>query len=843
MAVNPNLVPGSPSVPNINSPGPSSLPIFTRRDFIRNAVLLTAFGIISGKRQFDDARKSAYLEKGVTPPDKKSPPNKERIKTRDKWAAPNAENWATGELTYNKMETFMTGFAHLDRQHIILMDQNGQIVGGEMIEIPVEVQYRAEAETADQFKARFNKWLHGVREDIKKTYPTVFVRHDYKREEPTLVSVRLSVSEEKDKLGIRMFDQIWTRANEPVSKKNQEARFRYAKRKIAESGVPEDLQKLMIGVCATESGFGSMPENKEKCAGPWQISREEATQHGLMRNETTYTWENVKVPIESKKSKIKSKKKEKKGLIGKFRRAVNAAAEKLKKPKFRIVRKKVPKIIPVDDRDDFEASTKVAVILLKQRYTRWSKEGKDNFIRAVQNLYEVSDQDFLYPAVVNTYHSGPKRINDMMKWFLDNYKPEDVSRILGPGPYGRDLYTLITSIYPHSETREDPLFGQKSRDYTIKASAMAELLSLREQGASTQIPVGYTPPAGDEEPEEEISGKYGYAVHEVLETGHPQTVGVGLIAGTVAMLVQRVLKGGNSRRDFIKFMAAGGTVAYLGKYLGAEAEAATRSYIPEGVKTEEPKDINPNRFAPFKLEQREISQLILEHVPASVMKKIPPRTIDEIRRSKDDISRALEHARKNKLPLFDSVESIASAPGIKQWDQFGTRFYRLRGVGFAENGVVRNDPKYCYGYPEIQQLVQEIDEELNAELQKIGFPNNLWVRLVLQSASRDADLQKRIKEGDPSSGLKGNEHAARKISPHQFGNTVDIHRYNYDIIEIGKEHEIFGMITLEDQASKKLGMSMKINAVLGRILLKKKQQGKLTVLDEGANHVYHISAV
>ncbi|MBI5413805.1 hypothetical protein HZA42_05675 [Candidatus Peregrinibacteria bacterium] len=44
-----------------------------------------------------------------------------------------------------------------------------------------------------------------------------------------------------------------------------------------------------------------------------------------------------------------------------------------------------------------------------------------------------------------------------------------------------------------------------------------------------------------------------------------------------------------------------------------------------------------------------------------------------------------------------------------------------------------------------------------------------------------------------------------------------------------------------DEANQKLHLCLKISAVLGRVLIKFKESGELSPIDEGANPVYHVS--
>ncbi|MBI5412794.1 hypothetical protein HZA42_00415 [Candidatus Peregrinibacteria bacterium] len=506
--------------------------------------------------------------------------------------------------------------------------------------------------------------------------------------------------------------------------------------------MPQELAALFIGACAAESQFSEIGENKVHAAGPWQLMPKAAEEFGLMG--TTRIW--VK-----------------------------------KGPK---KKKKVPRDIPFDHRNDFALATPVAVKVIEKFYRELANQdkgpegNKSTVVMDMQQMYGVSDEDFLHQAVVNGYQTGPSRVKKMCEWFMTNYPPTAVEKILGKGPYGKDLYTLMTYVYIQSGN--DLNFGKQSRDYVIRAMAMKELFASADEGKTLEFGNdSYVPPAPSREPESEMSGSVTAMVRNGMRNGHMQTLGVGAVTAATAVLIGKTLENNPrlKRRDLV--VGALG----LGAAFGGRAFANRQAEQPKEVPVS-PEQQPENQFAPYVLDEQGIAQALLAS-KQQMLKGVPMRTKAERRKLKDRLATGLEIAERLHLLKFKTVEDIKKAD-LKDVPQYSSPHYRLRGVGMLDDGNTGNDDRYTCCYPHTESLINRISQELNEELYAQGFPRRFNVRLIVKGLSRSEAFQEALRKINP--------YAARGDSPHMYGHSFDIHKSKFDIVDTSTSSFKFGLV-------------------------------------------------
>jgi hypothetical protein len=210
---------------------------------------------------------------------------------------------------------------------------------------------------------------------------------------------------------------------------------------------------------------------------------------------------------------------------------------------------------------------------------------------------------------------------------------------------------------------------------------------------------------------------------------------------------------------------------------------------------------------------------------------IPDQTEGEIGLLRDPLDVGLRVAHRHRLAPFSRAQDIASRPGMKRIEE-ATPYYRLVGVGMIDNRRPENDPRYAYCFEHTEQVIREITERLNASLREQGFPDSFWVRPFVRGLSRSEIFQRALAQNNPW--------ATASTSPHEFGHTFDLHRNRYDILDY-QGNFVTSTIFANDPLNNALRLSPKINAVLGRVLIAMKGEGKISVIHEGRNAVYHIS--
>jgi hypothetical protein len=137
-----------------------------------------------------------------------------------------------------------------------------------------------------------------------------------------------------------------------------------------------------------------------------------------------------------------------------------------------------------------------------------------------------------------------------------------------------------------------------------------------------------------------------------------------------------------------------------------------------------------------------------------------------------------------------------------------------------------------YVTPSTHVLLTEIAQRFQTRLDSAAVPR---FRIVITSALRTPEKQAALR--------RVNSNASRVESAHEFGTTVDIayRRFAapYDVASIPSDT----VQTLVDSVLVKQAnlRSAELQAVLGRVLLEMKQEGKVMVMMEKRQTVYHIT--
>jgi hypothetical protein len=199
--------------------------------------------------------------------------------------------------------------------------------------------------------------------------------------------------------------------------------------------------------------------------------------------------------------------------------------------------------------------------------------------------------------------------------------------------------------------------------------------------------------------------------------------------------------------------------------------------------------------------------------------------------------RALSMAEKVKLRRDANKEQIAKAR------QLGLRPVNLN-AAIAKGSLVElpdstalwalHDFDFSVPYvtPSTHVLLTEIAQRFQTKLDSAAVPR---YRIVITSALRTPDKQAALR--------RVNSNASRVESAHEFGTTVDIayRRFAapYDIATIPSQAV---QTTVDSVLLKGANLrSAELQAVLGRVLLEMKQEGKLMVMMEKRQTVYHIT--
>jgi hypothetical protein len=212
------------------------------------------------------------------------------------------------------------------------------------------------------------------------------------------------------------------------------------------------------------------------------------------------------------------------------------------------------------------------------------------------------------------------------------------------------------------------------------------------------------------------------------------------------------------------------------------------------------------------------------------------------------------------LALVDSTDRmLRKVPALTRWEKVKLRrdvnrmqIARARQLGIVpgsdpeallKNGtLVRladNTPYWTlynlnysvpYVRPSTEELLVQIAERFQAKLDSIDCPR---YRLVITSVLRTADKQAALR--------RANANASKIQSAHEFGTTVDI-AYRRFAAPVDPTLDAYGAMMADSLMSKAANLrSAELQAILGRVLADLEREGKVMVMMERQQTVYHIT--
>jgi hypothetical protein len=191
-----------------------------------------------------------------------------------------------------------------------------------------------------------------------------------------------------------------------------------------------------------------------------------------------------------------------------------------------------------------------------------------------------------------------------------------------------------------------------------------------------------------------------------------------------------------------------------------------------------------------------------------------------LRRDVNEIQ--LARARTMGFRVASSVEPHVRARKLTQLAP-ATTYWTVRELDYSLPFVT----------PDMEALLIEIGRRFHTKLDSLGVPRyRLDITSVLRTPETQAQLRKR------------NSNAARTESTHEFGTTVDI---AYRRFTAPREHPLAQadphIRAAADSTIIEVGRKRgaELQAVLGRVLLELQQEGKVLVMMERRQTVYHIT--
>ena len=219
----------------------------------------------------------------------------------------------------------------------------------------------------------------------------------------------------------------------------------------------------------------------------------------------------------------------------------------------------------------------------------------------------------------------------------------------------------------------------------------------------------------------------------------------------------------------------------------------------------------------------------------SIGSSAPPIDVAAVQQVADSLDKRLRQVRRLTLGERRRLRRDVNATQVARAQQLGIRrtatvddlVAREAVVRLPERGehfvLYRLDYSAPYVTPSTARLLEEIGERFRAKLDSLQAPP---VRLVITSALRTPENQAKLR--------KRNRNASRTVSAHEFGTTVDI---AYRRFASTVDHPMADSI-IARRANKR---SAEMEAILGRVLLELRAQGKLLVMMERRQTVYHIT--
>ncbi|MBW3629434.1 MAG: hypothetical protein KY464_09070 [Gemmatimonadetes bacterium] len=214
----------------------------------------------------------------------------------------------------------------------------------------------------------------------------------------------------------------------------------------------------------------------------------------------------------------------------------------------------------------------------------------------------------------------------------------------------------------------------------------------------------------------------------------------------------------------------------------------------------------------------------------TALRQVRALTRAEQRALRRDVNR-VQTARARAMGINPTAEIdplVASGQLVPLEDS--TRLWVLRDLDYS----------VPYVTPSTHAMLVEIGERFQTELDSLGLPP---IRLVVTSVLRSSAMQAKLRRSNPN--------AARGVSAHQYGTTLDVAYRRFappapsvDTVTYGAPPQLEPQLRqLQDSLFVETGTqrSAELQAVLGRVLQKMRDEGKLLVMMERAQTVYHMT--
>ncbi|MBI5414254.1 transglycosylase SLT domain-containing protein [Candidatus Peregrinibacteria bacterium] len=593
------------------------------------------------------------------------------------------------------------------------------------------------------------KFLDAYRRHIGEMYPSVHVKTgdeggvSYPRQYNTLCFLRKYSPDDRAKTFFDVAYENYQKAEIDTAGKYSEkrtkmSRLSWARKIFAEkSQFPEGLQKIIVqGVPLLETGGGENETSPAGARGGWQLVKKTAQRYGL---------------VVAKKN---------------------------------------------DERTNFLRASEGAAGYFEYLYNIL-KANKN--LQAIQQEFQVPDEDFLYPCVLSGYHVGENIIQKVLQWFRKKYVDDkknaekikqQIVKEEGKG-YGRDIYMYMTAVA--ATTNDDHAeYGSLSSDYAQKAIALSELLEKKENGARLTSDETYAAPRGSVAEEEETP----LGIAEDTRACIQGTL-TGAVAGSTALIAANLLRHvqQNTLQTKREHLETWGWSAFStilvriwsrlsptvkpDEETSSEIPAETPELFPQG------KYIHSDDFGKrLKIDaEQNRFPLPVEKWPGArrYPRRGQPEFLKWLQTSEGRIAQKIE----NHVELERLIAQKKLIPILEQG-----KYVRLRDCGGKKakeeqkgnnNPDMNNHPDYVVTCPQVAKLLREISIDFNEQLHAMGLPEKFSVRIVVGSLTRDAEYQKKVNSSTTN-------------SAHSYGIGVDLAMERFDIIntETGEFYDLAG---------------------------------------------------
>ncbi|MDP9348425.1 MAG: DUF5715 family protein, partial [Gemmatimonadota bacterium] len=203
--------------------------------------------------------------------------------------------------------------------------------------------------------------------------------------------------------------------------------------------------------------------------------------------------------------------------------------------------------------------------------------------------------------------------------------------------------------------------------------------------------------------------------------------------------------------------------------------------------------------------------------------------------------KAMTREERRELRRDVNAQQIATARSLGVRAASTEEIDRLRGQGrlvALEDSTrwwILRDLDYSVPYvtPDTKRMLTEIGRRFHARLDSLGLPHyRIQVTSVLRTPETQADLR------------KANSNASQTVSAHEFGTTLDVSHVRFTAPEpaalatSSPAMQAQEIAALEEAAKTS---AVVLQAELGRVLSEMRDEGKLRVMMERRQPVYHMT--